>query len=350
MRIEVSKRKSLMKNARECSRGRKPLAEMLTRFVPDSARTRIVFGRRGAILWLLIAGQCLGAFASESPSEAPAVLRPAFTLAAVSLDGLLTEDVWRRPPDVDDDFITYSPRFGEVFPEKTRVWLAYDSENLYFAFNCHDSRPDKIKTALTKRDNMWGDDWVGFNIDTIGNKRYGYVLATNPSGVQGDIYDSSATGTDMAPDYVWYSAGRIVPDGYVVEIRLPLSSIKHSSGADVRMNIIFERKVTRLGLMASWPKVPAGKGFFAGMASAEYAQLVGQPKSQWIPALTYGQIRDRLSPTLWSKGDRTASAGLSARYAMTSSIDVEAAVNPDFSQVETDAFQVLVNQRYPVFF
>ena len=38
------------------------------------------------------------------------------------------------------------------------------------------------------------------------------------------------------------------------------------------------------------------------------------------------------------------------KYGVTSSATVEGTVNPDFSQVESDAFQVEVNQRFPLFF
>lgn len=171
---------------------------------------------------------------------------------------------------------------------------------------------------------------IGFNIDTTGNKRYGYVLVANPNGIQGDLYDSSATGTDGAPDYVWYSAGRIVDDGYIIEMKLPLSSFKYTSGNDVKLNIIFERKVTRLGLMASWPEAPAGKGFFAGMATVIYPELKSQPKFEAIPSLTFSNFWDRESPDNWTKSAGFLNLGITAKYAITSSISGEATLNPTF--------------------
>jgi hypothetical protein len=302
------------------------------------------------LIFLFFIGAGVNTFAGKKSKDSPKTLQPIFASKAPVMDGILNDEIWKRPPDVDDDFISYSPTYGEVFPEKTRVWLAYDLENLYFGIYCYDSMPDKIKTSVTKRENMWGDDWIGFNIDTIGTKRYGYVLVVNPYGIQGDLYDSSATGTDIAPDYVWYSAGKLVDDGYTVEITVPLSSIKYSSGKNIKMNIIFERKVSRLGLMASWPQVPPGKGFFAGMAPVVYGELKSQPEFEVIPSVTYSSIWDRESPNKWSSGDDATELGVTAKYSITSAIDGEATLNPDFSQVETDAFQILVNQRYPVFF
>lgn len=306
--------------------------------------------QRLMLLFLFFTLICIPTFAEGMSKKSSDPIRPVFASTAPVVDGILNDEAWNKPPDVDEPFVSYSPKYGEAFPDKTHVWMAYDAENLYFAIYCYDSAPGKIKTSVTKRDNMWGDDWIGFNIDTIGNKRYGYVLVVNPSGVQGDIYDSSATGTDGAPDYVWYSAGKIVADGYIVEIRVPLSSIKYTSGKDVKMNIIFERKSTSVGLMASWPEVPPGRGFFAGMARIVYGELKNQPKFETIPSVTYSNIWDRETPEDWSRGNDATGVGMTAKYSFTSSIDGELTINPDFSQVETDTFQVLVNQRYPVFF
>jgi hypothetical protein len=286
----------------------------------------------------------------KNPEQTIKTLRSTRALKEPVLDGRLDDLVWQREPDVDDTFITYSPVSGNVFPQKTRVWLANDSMNLYFAFYCYDTEPGKIKSSITKHDNMWNDDWIGFNLDTIGDKRNGYVLCVNPNGIQGDLYDSTATGVDFSPDYVWYSTGKIVKDGYIIEMRVPLSSIKYTSGKNVAMNIIFERSVTRLGLMGSWPQVPAGKGFFAGMTRVIYDELESQRKFEAIPSITYGSLWDREEPGTWSEGDDSTNVGITAKYMITSSIAAEAAINPDFSQVETDDFQVLANQRYPIFY
>ena len=38
------------------------------------------------------------------------------------------------------------------------------------------------------------------------------------------------------------------------------------------------------------------------------------------------------------------------KYGITSTVTLDATINPDFSQVESDAFEVEVNNRFPVFF
>lgn len=78
------------------------------------------------------------------------------------------------------------------------------------------------------------------------------------------MLDSPSADGDESPDYVWHSAGKIWEDGYTVEIQVPLKNFTYFSGESVEMNIIFERKIARLGLGASFPPVPVGQTFLPG--------------------------------------------------------------------------------------
>ncbi len=266
------------------------------------------------------------------------------------IDGRLDDEAWGREADVDEIFMSYSPTFGEPLPFRTRIWLAHDSRNLYFAFHCLDSEPERIKSSIARRDDMWEDDWIGLFIDTIGSKKFGYGLCVNANGIQGDAYESSSAGADIASDYVWYSAGRIVEDGYVVEMKVPLDGFRYRSGKNVEMNIIFVRKTTRLGTMSSWPEVPPGPNLFLGMATVIFDELDNRQSITAIPSLTYGNIWDRESPLSWSGVGSSIQMGITAAYRLTSSVTTEATINPDFSQIESDEFQVVANQRYPIFY
>ena len=239
------------------------------------------------------------------------------------IDGRLDDEVWNKNADIDELFKSYLPTFGEPIPHKTKIWLAHDALNLYFAFHCLDSEPEKIKSSVSRRDDMWEDDWIGLLVDTIGSKKFGYGLCANPAGIQGDVYESSAAGMDIASDYVWHSAGRLVADGYTVEMKIPLHGFKYKSGKNVEMNIIFIRQTTRLGIMSSMPTVPPGQSLFAGMATVIYDELNNQTSIRTIPSITYGNIWDRKTPAPWPRGDSSSQIGITAGYRMTSSITTE---------------------------
>jgi hypothetical protein len=264
------------------------------------------------------------------------------------IDGILNDEAWKAGPMVAENWKTFEPVEGNPFPYKTLVYMAYDYKNIYFAFHCFDPHPEKIKSTITNRDNHWEDDWVAVSIDTLGIKQSAYDLYVNPNGIQGDIY-RTVDHEDMDTDWVWYSAGKIVTDGYIVEIRVPLKNIRYTSGKDIEMGILFKRRISRLGIKGSWPNIIMGKGIFNCSAKVNLKKLEREHKLEILPAFTNGTFWDRTPDQSWSRsGD--SSFGIGIKYGITSSVTAEFTINPDFSQVETDDFQIEVNQRYPIFF
>jgi len=265
------------------------------------------------------------------------------------IDGILDESIWKTSPTISEDFITLTPAYGEIMPKKTYVWIAYDTENLYFAFKCFDNEPDKLKTSTTKRDNIWTDDIVGLILDTSNNRQEAYEFYVNPSGIQGDLLFVSST-EDQEPDWVWNSAAKIVEDGYTAEIHIPLKNIRYTDGKNVEMGFMAIRAISRSGLQGSYPPCPPGKGIIQSLSTIIFDELASQQKLEILPSATYSSIWDRPTPENWSNADDTPELGVSAKYGISSSTVAEATINPDFSQVESDQFQIVVNQRYPIFY
>jgi hypothetical protein len=298
--------------------------------------------------WLPLLALCLAA-AAAAAQERPRV-EPQRTAAPPQIDGLLDDAAWQSPALPLSEWLTYNPLNGEKIEQRTEVRAAYDDRYLYFAFHCLDPEPAKVRTTISRRDNMWGDDWVGLGLDSVGNGQSSYDLFVNPSGIQGDILNSVSGGENSAPDWVWDSAGRRTPEGYDVEMRVPLTSIRFKSGPDVAMGVIFWRRVSRLGISASWPDVPAGRTFFERHATLLLHDLERPLTLEVAPSATYSHRQTRATPRGFGPADSEPDAGLSVKYGVTSWATLEGTVNPDFSQVESDAFQVEVNQRFPLFF
>ncbi|HLP59562.1 MAG TPA: DUF5916 domain-containing protein [Candidatus Deferrimicrobium sp.] len=268
----------------------------------------------------------------------------------IKIDGMLGEKTWLTTP-IQKKFITTTPSYGYELPMDTMVWVAYDKENLYFAFRCLDSEPDKIKTAITKRDNISGDDWVSVSVDAMGNGQLGYLFFVNPNGIQADgVTSSMHVDDDMAPDFVWESAAKITKDGYDVEIRLPLNSIGFKSGKKVDMGMLFRRRISRLSYIGAWPEIKLNRWILTSETKVEFKDLKKQLKLELLPALTHSSQSTRLTPDQWKKNVNNTEFGVGIKYGITSSTTAEITINPDFSQVESDALQVEVNQRYPLFY
>jgi len=272
------------------------------------------------------------------------------TTQAITIDGVLNEEVWSNP-GVEEYFISLSPSFGKKLDYKTGIWMAYDNKNLYFAFKCYDSEPDRIKTSLAPRDKIIDDDWIGVMIDSMGKKETAYEFYVNPSGIQLDYMTASiAGGGDISPDFVWESAAKITGEGYQVEIRVPLKSIRHKTGKEVEMGVLFRRNISRFGIYAAWPEVKAGQSEFIAMDRVVVKGLKTTRKLELLPSFTFSSSKEKETQDTWAKSETTKDIGIYLKYGLSSSITAEVTVNPDFSQVESDAYQVEVNQRYPIFY
>jgi hypothetical protein len=236
--------------------------------------------------------------------------------------------------------------------ENTTAYIAYDSDNLYVAFNAIDSEPKQIRAHWAPRDQAFGDDWLGFLLDTFGNKRSAYEFFSNPLGIQIDLF-SDAGQEDLSPDYVWYNKGRLNNNGYVVEFKIPFKSLRFPKDKHQNWRICFIRHIPRKNEKSLWPAIYKNSGsLFLQMADLEGIEDIGGiSKFQIIPEVTglktspYESQKDAVHLDKWN-----LRSGANFKYIATPNSSIDATYSPDFSQVEADSPQITVNQRYPLFY
>lgn len=307
--------------------------------------------RRAAGLSLCVAAIVFAFIAPLAAQQPPrAELRASRAVSTPAIDGVLDDETWQTPPLQTGEWLSYQPLHGDRVPQSTTVWFAYDDDYLYLAFKCDDPEPAAIKTSVTRRDNIGGDDWVAVSLDALGTGQLAYHMFVNPNGVQMDALNSAAGNEDMSPDWLWDTAGRLTETGYAVEMRLPLQSIRFKGGRDARMGLMFFRHVSRRGVSVSWPAMSPGVWVFERHASLTFDRIEPRRVRELLPSVTYARRETRESPSAWGDPDGKGDVGFSAKVGVTSTVTLDATVNPDFSQVESDAFQVEVNQRFPIFF
>ncbi|HEY4612267.1 MAG TPA: DUF5916 domain-containing protein, partial [Bacteroidota bacterium] len=276
-------------------------------------------------------------------------MKPIRASTAPVIDGKLDDSIWQQAPFVTG-FRSFIPDFGKTIPESTVVYMAYDRENIYFAFKCFDPQPSLIKAEITNRDNMRPHDFICINLDSFNDQQSLYAFYVNPLGIQGDSR-FAAGNEDFSVDLVWYSAGQIDSEGYNVEVQIPVKSIRYSDKNPVEMSLFFERRVSRRSEHVSYPSLDPAKGyqFLTQMQPIVYPDLEPYKLFEVLPAFTYSQkyltqsgglVRDQ------NKGELS----LTAKYGITSNLTLDGTYNPDFSQIEADAGQVDVNLRYGLFF
>jgi hypothetical protein len=280
-----------------------------------------------------------------------------FTVARAAqpptIDGVLDDVTWQQTePMPTSEWKSYNPSRGDLMPDvyRTDVRIAYDDRNIYFAFHCRDNEPDKIRTNVTKRDSAFNDDWLALSLDSAGTGQSAYHLFTNPSGSQMDALQTSASGEQFDADMLWFSAAKTTADGYVVEVQIPLQTLRFKGGDAVRMGLVFFRKVSRIGVSYAWPEMLPGQWVFDSPSHIVFNNLRPRRLVEVLPSATYNISQERADEAGWNSADNKYNFGASGKFGITSGITLDGTVNPDFSQVESDAFQVEVNQRFPVFF
>ncbi len=287
-------------------------------------------------------------------------LFPAFVLASQPLevskaqlppviDGSLDDSAWQTAAKFTE-LKTFKPDYKKDLSQKTEVFMTYDEGNFYFAFRCYDNDPNKIKAAIRKRDTLEGDDWVGLCLDTFNDEQTAFCFILNPLGIQVDGMLNLDGDLDASLDMVWFSKGMIDDQGYVVEFKVPLKSIRFPGKKKINMGVMFFRTIGRTSEQASFPMViPEGGGMLTQTQKIIVSGLKYKRVMEFLPAFTHSQASSIDQGEL-KADEKESDISLTAKLGFTSDLTLDGTYNPDFSQVEADAGQIDVNLRYDLFY
>ncbi len=254
-------------------------------------------------------------------------------------------------------FIQNTPTDGAPATEPTEVYIGRTSTTLYLVFLCFDQHPELIRTHLARRENILKDDYVTVNLDPFQDRQRGVEFQVNPNGVQADASWTEANGPDYSYDQVWDSDGHITPKGWMALIAIPFRSLRfppHSSD----WGVVLSRNIPRNSETDNWPRISANvSGELSQEGTLHLGALAGVTGSHNIQLTPYalGQNEhtlESLDPNnpFFSTRNAEATAGGEIKAVLKDSIVLDATINPDFSDVESDQPQFTVNQRYPVYF
>jgi hypothetical protein len=303
---------------------------------------------RGVLILVLL---CAGGVRAQEvrlqpgaePLKIPRVTRPP------KLSDFL-ENVPREAELVVTDFRQYMPGDGVPVSQPTTAYLSYDDKNIYCAFICKDD-PKLIRARVAKREQIMNDDRFNLCIDTFHDHRHMYWFDINPYGVQADGNVTDGVEDDPSWDTLWQSDARITADGYVGLAAIPFKSLRFPDDKEQTWGLILGRWIMRNNEFSLWPSVSRQRPGFVrqgGDMSGIHDISPGR-NIQLIPygLLGYSKYLDD-TPQYVSKFERRA--GLDAKFVIKDAFTLDLALNPDFSQVESDEPQVTVNQRFEVYF
>lgn len=293
---------------------------------------------------------------SARAAEPPALATPYLPGEAVEIDGVLDEAVWQKAAVVDD-FRRWRPTAGGPSAGLTEARIWYDEHRVYFGFTCEDPDPSRVRAHVLPREDINIDDQIGIQLDTFYDQRSAFVFWVNALGVQQDFRNSVSTGPLFQWDTVWQSRGVRTERGYTVEVAIPWKSLRYPSSEPQEWGVILQRKVAADGEYFSWPALDPN----TSNTYQQAARLTGMrppdagARLEIIPSLTTTSrwARDDADELGWQPPARwtdLASPGLDLRYGPTPDLSIDAAINPDFSQIEADPFLIDVNLRYALYF
>jgi hypothetical protein len=286
---------------------------------------------------------------------------------AVVVDGRLDEAAWRDAA-VLTGFSQFFPNDGEAAADSTEVLVWYSATALHVGVRAF-AATATVRATLADRDKITADDNVQLFLGTYNDSRQALVFSVNPFGIQSDgvlIETGAATSggfasstaksresTDLAPDYVWQSKGRLTEYGYEVELTLPFKSLRYRAGDEQTWQLNVVRTVQATGVEETWTAARRASASFLAQAG----HLTGLRDLQRgitvdiIPTITSSIPGTAgTTPGSWAYDGQRPEIGGSARWGITSNLTLAGTANPDFSQVESDATQYSLDPRAAVFF
>ncbi len=287
-------------------------------------------------------------------------VRIAHFTAAPVIDGVLSDEVWKSAP-VFGDFLQTQPGDNVAPTHPTEVMMAYDAKNLYLGFRIKQTR-DTVRATMSRRDNIFNDDYVLVYIDTFNDQRQAYVVSFNPLGIQADGTFTEGRGEDYSVDLVMESKGVLTEDGFTIEAAIPFKSLRYEAGKGKLWGLHILRQIKHVnGEQDSWMPISRDQSGLLSQAG-HITGLEGistERTLELIPSLTLSETGKRKAPVTAAQiadGGRFVNEpikfdpGLTGKYSISPTVTLDFAINPDFAQVESDQLVVTANQRFPIFF
>ena len=244
--------------------------------------------------------------------------------------------------------------------ERTEVLVWYSPEALHFGIIAYDSVPSSVRATQADRDSLDREDTVRIFLDTFNDRRRAFVFGVNALGAQEDgvqtegAFSAGRTfgmnAVDLSPDYQFDSRGQLTPEGYVVEVRIPFKSLRYPSGPEMKWGLNILRKTQRTGREDTWTDAKRVASFLGQTGTMTgLSELKRGVVTEVQPFVTGASNGVRQADGGFTRSGVDVEPGVNLRLGFTS-LSLDATVNPDFSQVESDAAQVTVNERFALFF
>lgn len=255
------------------------------------------------------------------------------------------------------NLVQNNPGDGTPETRATKAYISHDDDYLYAVFIA-DANHKKLNARYARRENYPGEDFVLLQIDSFNDKQSAFVFYANPYGVQADSRFIEGKEEDFDFDTQWQTEGELTPAGYIVKMRIPFKSLRFNPGAVQNWGVSVARFIPENGEFNTWPHISKQKAsVVAQFAPVKIDSAITPGRNfQLNPYLytgvnkTLGKMKQHGRTHYAFSQQRATQTGLDAKYVWNNSFAFDATVKPDFSEVESDEPQVLVDKRFETFF
>ncbi|MBN9379923.1 MAG: carbohydrate binding family 9 domain-containing protein [Chitinophagaceae bacterium] len=265
------------------------------------------------------------------------------------IDGFLREPAWQKA-DRAGDFFMVLPMDTSHANVRTDVRMTYDGHYLYLAAECYNGLPGPDMVESLRRDFAFlkNDNFIFF-MDTFEDQTNGFSFGTNAAGGQWDGLMYEGGKVDLSWDNKWISVVRRFEDRWVLEMAIPFKTLRYKKDV-TRWGINFSRNDLKTTEKSAWAPVPrqfpTASLAYTGVLVWDAPPPPPGPNISIIPYVLGGASKDYVShgPVVYKK-----EIGGDMKVAVTSSLNLDLTVNPDFSQVDVDK-QVTDLSRFELFY
>ncbi len=267
----------------------------------------------------------------------------------LKIDGVMDEPAWQSAETASGFWLKW-PVDTSAAKRQTEVRMTYDDHYLYFGIINYDTNYYVIQSL--KRDGApEANDGVGLVLDPVNEKSNGFFFYVSPYNVQYDdlLSANGDGGLSLSWDNKWISQTRRMNDRWVAEIAIPFATLRYDK-SKTQWGINFIRTDLKNNEYSTWTRVPLNLNFFdfGYLGSLNWDAPPPSPGKNisFIPYITGGVNSDAENGQS-AKGE--FNAGFDGKLALSSNMNLDLTVNPDFSQVEVDQQQTNLT-RFSLFF
>ncbi len=284
---------------------------------------------------------------SDSLTLPESILKAQVTLEHMTIDGALEEAAWSS---ADKTVLAqeHYPQNARVPLQHTEIMMTRDDRNLYVAMTCFDQDQNYVVQTLKRDFDMFGNDGVVVLLDPSGQKNSAYFFGVSAKGVQAEGIITRFD-FDANWDSKWYSGVKHYNDRWTVEFAIPLHIMRFDP-TNLSWNLNFIRSDVKNYRFYSWTKIPQQyDGIDLGyLGKLDWHEPL-PPSSGHITMIPYANLNGAKDYEDVSNSKNKIGLGADAKITLSSSLNLDLTINPDFSQVEVDR-QVTNLTRFNVFF